>query len=972
MLRRTYTMILAVTLLFAAISFSQTYQGPAVGTVNSGVVVNTDDFLSRPVENFNILDRIINTEFIQDPIYVDGDNKFLDNYLYVEDKNAYGEMGGGIGTSFKLTDVKVFSMSEGAGIPPDPHLAVGPDHVIAVINSRFKIFDKSGNLLKSIVADNFFSTLLPNAGTFDPQVIYDHYENRWFMLWDNVDDIAFTSFFLIAYSDDSDPLGTWYLYALPSNRNGSTPTQDWGDYPQLGYDDQAIYVTSRQFNFSSGYAGGKLRILNKNQLYSANSGPVSWTDLWNIRYLNGQSSDDLHPIVSYDAGLNTGYIMMIPNGGNFYAVYKISDPISNPVLTGYNLLVSAFEDAPGANQLGGGTPLLDTGIGGSGLRCAPILRDGSLYGVHHINNSQDSGYVSIRYFSIDLNTNTLLDEVELGAQGYYYFYPTIAVDQEHNVAITYTRSGDDEYAGSYYSTRLSTDPPGLSPSKIMMEGKGNYRVTYSGTRNRWGDYLGAALDPSNQTNIWLLSEYAAATNEFGVWLSEIRMKPLQGVYGFLPFKDFDFGTTEIQTDSDTIDVIITNYGVDPLIINSIPESQADFYRVSDLTFPVTLNTYDTLIVNMVFIPTTSGSQSTFYPIDCNSDSISGFNLTGFGYEMFPAVNQILYGISGLTNSGNTLYINTATGVGTNLGESNYTNFLGMAIHPETNLIYGVISNAFGSEIYRINAQLGDAYLLVSLKTPNLYSIAFDNNAELYGTSTTGEISKINLETGEVSLVSLTPIFPIAITFNPNNNELWGSFRKGFGSPKDLLVKIDLPTGDTTNIGQTGFAVNTVDIEFDENGILYGVKGSGTNVSDLFSIDTLTGVGTLIGSTGIKDIKALGFSLGNITSVHENSEVKIPLEYVLEQNYPNPFNPSTQIKFALPFNSSVRITIYNLLGEVVRELVNTDMNSGVHTVQWNGEDISGRKVSSGIYFYELNAHGVNGNQFNQVRKMILMK
>ena len=105
---------------------------------------------------------------------------------------------------------------------------------------------------------------------------------------------------------------------------------------------------------------------------------------------------------------------------------------------------------------------------------------------------------------------------------------------------------------------------------------------------------------------------------------------------------------------------------------------------------------------------------------------------------------------------------------------------------------------------------------------------------------------------------------------------------------------------------------------------------------------------------------------------ENEDNIIPSEYSIEQNYPNPFNPSTQIKFALPTNSSVRITIYNLLGEVVRELVNTDMNSGVHTVQWNSEDISGRKVSSGIYFYELNANGINGNQFNQVRKMILMK
>ena len=84
---------------------------------------------------------------------------------------------------------------------------------------------------------------------------------------------------------------------------------------------------------------------------------------------------------------------------------------------------------------------------------------------------------------------------------------------------------------------------------------------------------------------------------------------------------------------------------------------------------------------MVFNPTTFGAQTTVYPIDNNSGTFTDINLNGFGYEMFPASNKILYGISGLTNSGNTLYINTNTGVGTNLGESNYTNFLGMAIHP---------------------------------------------------------------------------------------------------------------------------------------------------------------------------------------------------------------------------------------------------------------------------------------------------
>jgi len=65
-------------------------------------------------------------------------------------------------------------------------------------------------------------------------------------------------------------------------------------------------------------------------------------------------------------------------------------------------------------------------------------------------------------------------------------------------------------------------------------------------------------------------------------------------------------------------------------------------------------------------------------------------------------------------------------------------------------------------------------------------------------------------------------------------------------------------------------------------------------------------------------------------------------------------------------------VYNLIGEVVHELVNTDLNSGVHTVQWNSDDASGKKVSSGVYFYEIRANGIDGKQFNQVMKMVLLK
>ena len=92
---------------------------------------------------------------------------------------------------------------------------------------------------------------------------------------------------------------------------------------------------------------------------------------------------------------------------------------------------------------------------------------------------------------------------ELGAAGYFYIYPTITVDQDHNLAVTFSRSADTEYIGAYYSSKLAVDPPGLQPSQPMAEGQGNYVVTGSGTRNRWGDYLGICIDPDLKS-AWLL------------------------------------------------------------------------------------------------------------------------------------------------------------------------------------------------------------------------------------------------------------------------------------------------------------------------------------------------------------------------------------------------------------------------------------------------------------------------------------
>lgn len=98
-----------------------------------------------------------------------------------------------------------------------------------------------------------------------------------------------------------------------------------------------------------------------------------------------------------------------------------------------------------------------------------------------------------------------------------------------------------------------------------------------------------------------------------------------------------------------------------------------------------------------------------------------------------------------------------------------------------------------------------------------------------------------------------------------------------------------------------------------------------------------------------------------TSVEEKG-IELPSKFELMANYPNPFNPSTNIQFALPVNSNVKLTVVNALGQVVAELVNGELSAGVHEVTWNAAN-----VSSGIYFYRIEA-----NNFVQTRKMMLLK
>ncbi len=108
------------------------------------------------------------------------------------------------------------------------------------------------------------------------------------------------------------------------------------------------------------------------------------------------------------------------------------------------------------------------------------------------------------------------------------------------------------------------------------------------------------------------------------------------------------------------------------------------------------------------------------------------------------------------------------------------------------------------------------------------------------------------------------------------------------------------------------------------------------------------------------------------SVDEN-HLQMPKSISLKQNYPNPFNSSTKIAYILSEKSFVNLTVFDLSGRVVTELMNQNITAGTHKAIWNGKDQNGIPVSSGVYLYTLTAKSrETGKIFTQFNKMVFLK
>jgi len=131
--------------------------------------------------------------------------------------------------------------------------------------------------------------------------------------------------------------------------------------------------------------------------------------------------------------------------------------------------------------------------------------------------------------------------------------------------------------------------------------------------------------------------------------------------------------------------------------------------------------------------------------------------------------------------------------------------------------------------------------------------------------------------------------------------------------------------------------------------------------------TATKAGLSIKSVKLFDQK--GNAIETRVEIPREAPLALPEQYILHQNYPNPFNPSTTIRYDVPDAGEIFLAVYNVKGQMVRELVNDKKNAGSYTVTWKGENKKGDMVSSGIYFYKV---VFNNGTWQDVKKMLFVK
>ncbi|MFQ3586427.1 MAG: hypothetical protein SNJ74_10380 [Fimbriimonadaceae bacterium] len=413
-------------------------------------------------------------------------------------------------------------------VPPDPHIAAGPNHVVQVVNSDIAWFDKTtGNLqfqvpMEPIPGDDegFFESLGVSPFVYDPKVLYDPVTERFIVVALELGNPN-VSKVLIAVSDDSDPNGAWAKYRFEAKLDIGG-VEHWFDYPGFGCNRDAVVVTGNMFPFvGSGFGGSQAIVIPKAPLVTAQPATASQI------HIPGRAS--IQVARTFDP--NVDKVFMVGAGGptNQLRTYAVVDLAASPVVQELSVPIPAFQP-PASNAPSAQGRELDT-LDGRILDAA--WRGGRLYACHAVRAGVGDVRTAVRWYEFETNGFTVGDPPTLRQAGTlvspiageHYNMPGLAVNQNFDLVLVFTRSSESIVADIMAAGRRGGDPLGTVGTPIRLHSAAG--AAYGGGGfNRWGDYFGAQTDPVDGTTFWTVGMTGKANGNWTTFIDRLTVVDL--------------------------------------------------------------------------------------------------------------------------------------------------------------------------------------------------------------------------------------------------------------------------------------------------------------------------------------------------------------------------------------------------------------------------------------------------------------
>lgn len=395
--------------------------------------------------------------------------------------------------------------------PPDPEMAIGPDHIIGIVNGRIACFNRTGTELwgQKIESNGFWGNQGAGGFVFDPEACWDPHAQRFLaMACERTNN---RSYFLFAISKDDSPTtsGDWHKYRFDVTAISGGDI----DSPNMSLSNDTIMLTADFFG------PDKYLIYLIDKASVLNGGSATTTH----ELITGNSQQSMGiPVVQDDTG--TLYIAQTTENSNNTTVilHAITDPFGSYNRQTHTVSVEPYTYPAHPPQKGSSSKpyLFEPRI----WSCSQA--NDSIWAVHHVNNQRSRA----RWYEFDLNgwpsggTPTVHQwgEINLGG-GIFTFFPSIAVDLDNNAAITYARSATNEYISMGRAVRAASDPLGeFRPAQVVRLSSNAH------TSGRWGDYSGTQADPFNPNTFWGHHEWTnGSTGSWRTWIARYDIQPTE-------------------------------------------------------------------------------------------------------------------------------------------------------------------------------------------------------------------------------------------------------------------------------------------------------------------------------------------------------------------------------------------------------------------------------------------------------------